>query len=169
MKIIDDFLPYHNFKQIEDNIFKARLPWHYNPGSLKENGDWVGPSQLTHVFYDKDVGGVRSAFYSLVEIIPQKLGAIGAKRLCRIKGNLNPKTFFPRGGGYHTDYKSPPPHRKTAVYYINTNNGYTKVKGYGKVKSVANRLAIFDCNNLHQGVTCTDKDVRVVFNINYDE
>ena len=51
---------------------------------------------------------------------------------------------------------------------LNTCNGYTKFKKSGKVKSVANRMVIFDSNLEHQGVTCTDKKRRVVINFNYD-
>ena len=56
----------------------------------------------------------------------------------------------------------------TAILYINTNNGYTKFKKGGKVKSVANRMLIFDSQLEHAGVTCTDALRRVVVNFNYD-
>ena len=55
----------------------------------------------------------------------------------------------------------------TSILYINTNNGWTVIKGYGKVESVANRMVIFDSNLQHSGVTCTDKNRRVVINFNY--
>ena len=29
---------------------------------------------------------------------------------------------------------------KTSIYYVNSNNGFTRFKGGGKVKSVANRM-----------------------------
>ena len=46
--------------------------------------------------------------------------------------------------------------------------GWTQFKKGGKVKSVANRMVIFDNNLLHAGVTCTDEKCRVVMNFNYD-
>ena len=55
----------------------------------------------------------------------------------------------------------------TAILYINTNNGWTKFKGGGKIKCVENRIVIFDSNIQHAGFTCTDKKRKVVVNFNY--
>ena len=55
----------------------------------------------------------------------------------------------------------------TGVFYINTCNGGTKFKNGPKVKSVANRVVIFDTNFEHAAVTCTDKQSRVVVNFNF--
>ena len=119
--------------------------------------------------FDKKNGGIISNDYSLFDLVQQKLGV---SRLERIKANLNPKTFFHRKGGFHTDQRSlsegVPQHQKTAVFYVNTNNGWTEFKKGGKVKSVANRIVIFDSNLEHTGVTCTDEKRRVVINFNYD-
>ena len=64
-------------------------------------------------------------------------------------------------------FSDPYQHTKTAVFYINTNNGWTEFKKGGKVKSVANRIVIFDSKLEHSGVTCTDENKRVVMNFNY--
>ena len=82
--------------------------------------------------------------------------------------NLSPRTFFHRKGGMHIDLTGQSSPQKTAIFYVNTNNGWTEFKKGGKVKSVANRIVIFDSNLEHQGVTCTDKKRRVVINFNYD-
>ena len=55
----------------------------------------------------------------------------------------------------------------TAILYINTNNGWTRFKKGARVKSIANRIVIFDSNLEHSGVTCTDEKRRVVMNFNY--
>ena len=57
----------------------------------------------------------------------------------------------------------------TAVFYVNTNNGYTIFESGEKVSSVENRMVIFDSNILHTGTTCTDERVRCVLNFNYYE
>ena len=57
----------------------------------------------------------------------------------------------------------------TSILYLNTNNGWTAIKGYGKVENVANRMVIFDSNLQHTGVTCTDQNRRVMINFNYEE
>ena len=105
-----------------------------------------------------------SSFFSIIE---PNLKLLGVTKLYRIKANLNPRTVFHRKGGWHIDFVNDPPF-KTAVYYVNTNNGWTEFKNGGRVKSVANRMVIFDSNLEHQGVTCTDEKRRVVINFNYD-
>ena len=85
-----------------------------------------------------------------------------------MKANLGPKTPKPITCNFHTDVVKSYVGSKTAVYYINTNNGYTLFKkGKKKVKSVENRIVIFDAMEEHTTVTQTDKDVRLVLNINY--
>ena len=71
--------------------------------------------------------------------------------------------MFHRNTGWHVDNKN----MKTSILYINTNNGYTKIKGHGKVKSVANRMVIFPSTLEHAGFACSDKKKRVVVNFNW--
>ena len=47
--------------------------------------------------------------------------------------------------------------------------GYTKLKKCRKLKSVANRMLIFDSDLEHAVFTCTDEQNRVVVNFNYTE
>ena len=55
----------------------------------------------------------------------------------------------------------------TSIFYINTNNGYTKFENGEKVESVANRMVTFSTNLKHTGTSCTDERTRVVINFNY--
>ena len=55
----------------------------------------------------------------------------------------------------------------TSIFYINTNNGYTKFKDGTKVESIANRMITFPANMEHCGTSCTDKNIRIVINFNY--
>ena len=164
MQVIDNFLPEYHFKQISNAVLGKKFFWHFRDGIVVPND---GQCQFTHVIFDIQHGGVLSEYYPLFNIVQQKLGV---KRLDRIKLNLNPKTIFHRKGGYHTDRdnSNQPQHQKTAVLYINTNNGWTQFKKGGKVKSVANRIVICDNNLEHTGVTCTKENRRVIVNFNYD-
>ena len=56
---------------------------------------------------------------------------------------------------------------KTAILYMNTNDGYTEFESGEIVESVANRVVIFSGTKMHRGTTCTDAKRRVVMNINY--
>ena len=67
-------------------------------------------------------------------------------------------------GSFHIDF---PIESETAILYINTNNGYTEFEDGTQVKSVENRVVIFNSNMLHTGRNCTDENVRVLINLNY--
>ena len=165
MQVIDNFLPEYQFRQISNMILSNEFSWYFFDGVIEPND---GQCQFTHSFFDMIYGGRLSDHYPLFDIVQQKLRV---SRLDRIKSNLNPKTVFHRKGGYHTDQRHPSEgllHQKTAVFYINTNNGWTEFKKGGKVKSVENRIVIFDSNLEHTGVTCTDEKRRVIVNFNYD-
>ena len=160
MKVIDDFLPDYYFKSIHNTLLGFEFPWYYykhvNYSDIEDD-----MFQFIHIFYDKSLGPDSQFF--LMEIFLRRLGV---RDLYRIKANLNPRTFFHRKTGYHIDLEESGPHQ-TAVYYVNSNNGYTEFKKGGKVKSVANRMVIFDSKLEHQGVTTTDQKARVVINFNY--
>ena len=168
MEVIDNFLSEYQFKQITNVILTNRFPWYWNDRTLDpEHYKNHNPNdyQFTHRIFDLTDGGILSDYYSLCDIIQRKLGV---RKLDRIKMNLLSQTFFHRKGGMHTDLRGLPSIQKTAIFYANTNNGWTEFKKGGKVKSVANRIVIFDSNLEHTGVTCTDEKRRVVINFNYD-
>ena len=56
---------------------------------------------------------------------------------------------------------------KTAILYINTNNGITIFETGEEIKSEENKIVMFPSNLKHTGTTHTDEKVRVVLNINY--
>ena len=164
MEIYDNFLSEYQFKNFDTQIVNsAHFPWYYNDRVVIENDGY----QFTHGIFDLHDGGIVSNMFPLFTLLLEKLKV---KNLVRIKLNLNPKTFFHRGTGWHVDYSpnDPFPHTKTAVFYLNTNNGWTSFKKGGRVKSKSNRIVIFDSSSKHQGVTCTDDNRRIIVNLNYD-
>ena len=157
MKIIDNFLPKYYFEMIQEMLV-SDFPWYYGDILEYPTDKEKDMFHFYHCLYERDNPSV---FFDLVKpCIP----LLGARNLLRVKANLQTRTWFNRNGGYHTD---PWPDATTAVYYVNTNNGWTHIKGHGKVKSVANRVVIFDSNLKHAGFTCTDEKRRVVVNFNY--
>ena len=73
--------------------------------------------------------------------------------------------WFYTDGASYIDY----PDGKTAVFYINTNDGYTEFESGVRVSSVANRVCIFDSNLEHRGTTHSEGGhQRVVVNFNYE-
>ena len=89
------------------------------------------------------------------------------KKLFKAKVNIRTRTSKIYGSEYHVDIIEKIEGHKTAIYYLNTNDGYTLFKSGEKVKSVGNRLVVFDGQLYHYGTTCTDQNIRSVLNINY--
>ena len=158
--VIDNFLPLYQFEQLQSVMMGDNLPWFYNH-LINYDNPKDGQYQFTHTFFHEKRNGISSPYlnesWKFFEI------KLKVNEWYRIKANLNPRTLFHRNGGYHIDYSN----ITTAVYYVNTTNGYTKFKKGGKVKSVANRIVIFDSNLKHAGMSCTDQPRRVVLNFNW--
>jgi hypothetical protein len=169
IRIIDNFLSDEEYSTLKENMKSLR--WEYSHNVTGEHGhttkcedkyDW----QMVHYFYLHPFN--ISDQYNIVNSIIQKINPIV---LYRAKMNLNPVTSEHIEHGFHTD-SYPVEHAKkfkTAVYYINTNNGYTKFDNGEEVKSQANRLVIFPGDMLHTGSTCTDQKNRLVLNLMYLE
>ena len=116
----------------------------------------------THTFHDRQ--RVESKYF---EILYPLLDKINPKALVRIRANCNTITDRIIEHGYHTDVPLGT-NCRTSIFYLNTNNGYTKFKEDGSiVNSVANRLLTFSSDMKHTSTTATDVTQRVVINFNY--
>jgi hypothetical protein len=93
------------------------------------------------------------------------LDALEIRALMRMKANLNARSDKQIEHGFHVDYNGDG--FSTAIYYVNTTNGYTKFIDGTIIEGLANRVIIFPGNMLHTGVKCTDEHARVVINFNY--
>ena len=159
--IIDDFLPQEEFDLLEDHMMGYYFPWYYMDRESYETE--TDTFQFQHTFYKGGEYPYISEYYDLVKPILRKLN-VDEKKLHRIKAILTTKTSEHRFSGYHIDYKD----MTTVAFYVNTNNGYTEFQKGAKIKSVANRAAIFDSNMVHGGHTATDQKTRVMINFNYE-
>ena len=156
MKIINNVLTNEEFLKIENTFTSAFFPWFISKGVLFGQKNY----QFTHTFYQNFL--IRSDQFVLIEPILKNLNP---SAIIRIKANLLTKAGKIIEHGMHTDVEIE--NSKTAVYYVNTNNGYTKFENGKKINSQANTLVIFNSNIEHTGTTCTDKDYRIVLNLNY--
>ena len=160
IKIADNFLAKDEFDQLQSVMMSTAFPWYFSPyvvyhSELKD----LNLSQFPHqIFTGRD--GVESAGYKLISPIIDNLNV---KSIVRIKANLLNKTENIKEHSFHSDFKN----NRTAIYYVNTNNGYTKFANGEKIDSVENRLIDFDSNMEYTGSTCTDQKCRIVININY--
>ena len=163
-EVIDNFLPEGEANQIKYTLMNDEyFPWYCNHTVVDRiHEDFLENYQFTHTFY-KDYTPV-SSYMALVAPLVEKINPLA---IMRIKANLGPirqtRVEFP----YHTDFKGVEFGTKTAIYYVNTNNGVTILKDGTEIESVANRLVIFDQNIPHTGTTCSDQKFRCLINLNY--
>jgi hypothetical protein len=164
IEIFDDYLDEEEFNKIK-NIFidNEKFPWHYTPGIAYPNEvKQIDKFQFFNLMYRNDIG-VKSDFYlSLYPLINK----INPKEILRVKANLGTRTDSHIEGGMHTDSKMK---HTTAIFYLNTNNGFTMFESGERVDSVENRLVTFDSTIMHTGFSQTDTNTRVVLNLNYIE
>jgi hypothetical protein len=164
IKIIDNFLEEEEFTKLQTAMLDSYgFPWYYNNGvvtPVKDN-DHINNYQFTHLFYDNYQPN--SEYFPLLSALIKK---ISPTAIVRIKANLNPVTETPIVYDFHVDF---PFKCKTAIFYLNTNNGVTILDDGTELDSVANRIMIFDSSLPHTGTTCTDQKVRGLINLNYYE
>jgi hypothetical protein len=157
VKIINNCLKKEEFIHIQDLMTNNFFPWYITWG-VASNGKH--DYQFTHTFYyDSEV---KSPYFNLLNNI---LEILKPSSLIRIKANLLTKTDKIIEHGYHIDTKIK--NSKTGIFYINTNNGYTKFKNKKLIKSEENKLIFFDSSKEHTGTTCTDELFRIVINFVY--
>ena len=158
IELIDNFLPEEEFKSIQSFMMGGEFRWFYAEGrAFADDGQY----HMTHMFFQPQVGS-NSEHLNMWNTFMNK---VEAKKCERIKANLMFKTPTIEPAQYHIDY----PDMKTAIFYINTNNGYTELESGVRVNSVANRVCIFDSNLKHRGTTHSEGgQQRIAVNFNYE-
>ena len=165
----DDFLITPWFDDLFKDITHANIPWYLN-NSVSDPHD--GLYQFVHVYYTANewisenrryVGTILQTIHEEYEIDPI---------LIRVKANLRSKSASFDPAPFHTDCnwltkREPTPKWKTAIFYVNNNNGYTFFENSDvKIESKENRFVVFDSDIAHSGTAATD-DHRYVINFNW--
>ena len=179
IEIIENFLPQREFKVIENIFYDPSFPWYFQPYVDFHPTGGYNPDvnikdrtfQFAHMFYHENEW-CSSHGKPLLSI----LNKFKILALLRIKTNLTTVTPTITEHRFHTDIIAGGDwsgHKlneiTTAIFYINTNDGYTKFKDGTKVESVANTLVKFPSNTMHLGTTCTNRKSRIVINFNFLE
>lgn len=167
MLVVDNFLPPQQFLAIKNAFLNESFPWTLtsktNTGKnllCEERFDY----QLVHMLYHAP--NIISKYLDTINPLIKK---INASILLRAKANVTFCNQNLHEFEFHTDL---PEHiakiAKTAVFYLNTNNGYTLFKETKeKVISLENRIVFFDAIKEHTGSNCTDQKFRTVLNLNF--
>ena len=158
--IEDNFLLEKDFKPLQAAIMSPYFPWFFSDYVVFNEEDHLKDNfQFTHTFI---ANNQKSNQYQLLNSLLEK---INPKNLLRVKANLGTRNVEHVEYDYHTDFDEPGV--TTGIFYINTNNGYTRFVNGKKVDSIANRYVTFDGLELHSSVSQTNTKSRVVLNFNY--
>jgi len=158
MKIINNFIENKKFEILQENITGVHFPWYLQNG-VNYNKD--GYFQFTHNFIINE-----KTVSDFIIILKPIFNILEAKKLIRVKLNLLNKTEKIIEHGFHIDTDQGI-NCTTGILYLNTNNGYTKFKDNTVISSEENKFIEFNSNTEHTGTSCTDKDYRIVLNLNY--
>tara|TARA_R100001594_G_scaffold17811_1_gene36012 strand:- start:485 stop:970 length:486 start_codon:yes stop_codon:yes gene_type:complete len=161
MKVYDNFLPSKEHISLKTELEHSMFPWYYIPNQANDDGHFY----LCHVFYfDYQY---KTHYADVLKNLIYKINPTG---LINIRANCLLNRFKQLESNWHIDnYHSKDMNYKTAIYYVNTNNGITEFKTGEKIESVENQLIVFDCKKEHRALSQTDVDRRIVININYFE
>jgi hypothetical protein len=166
-KTIDNVLSKNDYKKLYDLFFNAPIPWFYNGETVTNIED--DTYFFTHSIYRENK--INSETFDFVYDIFKT--ALGIRSCHMIRANLTLNTSKEIITAMHTDCD---PYRsfygdkvsfKTAIFYLNTNNGSTFLEKDIEVKAIANRILIFDGNTLHCNKFSTDTKRRIILNFNY--
>ena len=160
--IVNNFLTPEEFNPISKLLLSSTFEWYYTSSVAHRDSTVEKKSRyfaMTHMFYRDH--NFRSSYSNLLDPIIKQLDP---KALLRIKANLFPSSSSLHNYPFHIDY---PYSHKTAIYTINTNNGFTFFEDKTKVGSKENQMLFFDGSKPHASTTCTDQQVRINIGFNY--
>lgn len=169
IEIIDDYLSLDDYGTLynywignyDNGDIANSCVWAFNDG-ISAPGD--GHFQFVHQIFAKH--NIISPAFNIVKPIIEREDMVA---IARIKANSICRTdsLIVFDWAFHCDFDPRMEHMTTAIYYINTCDGYTLFEDGTKIDSVANRLVKFPANLKHTGTTCTDTNRRILINFNY--
>lgn len=164
-----EYLTQKNFLSVTElDFFKQVIIYHNvvhsfnwflsnNVADESDNNDYY----FVHTFFDNRTVTTSPELWSMFRILIDKLDV---KAMMRGKVNLYPRTNQIIEHGPHKDL---PFTHKGAVFYLNSNDGYTKLEDGTKIESIENQVLFFDPSTFHNSTTCTDAKYRITIAINY--
>ena len=168
MEVKDNYLKQEYFDELVDEFTSPYFPYYLHP---KNEG--YDDMQFVHAIYYRNTP--MSDTYELIKPLLEQLNVCS---LIRCKLNLTSRTDKRIEYPLHVDISNAPSNAKTAILYMNSNNGHTKFMGPESkyidwdycYESKANRLVRFENNVKHAGSTNTcEEPYRLVLNLDYFE
>jgi hypothetical protein len=173
-EVVDNFLEKESLEKLQDLILGSAtngyFGWniitevagtydgdeeYYNPEIENQLWNWYG----VHLIYNTLPNS--PYFDDVLNIFRDRWEL---KSLMRIKANFYPYTSEVKEHAKHKDFKF---NHKSAVFSLNTCDGFTRMSNGDKVDSVANRIVFFDGSEYHNSSTTSNAKGRYNINFNY--
>jgi len=156
MKVIDNFLEQDSFNHFKKTITGQYFPWYFNSQKVLDDNH-LDNFQFVNIFQQGNTANF------LLDVFKKKLKV---SNFLRAKLNCTTRTskIFKFKPHYDWDGDS-----NIAIFYVNSNNGFTEFETGEKIKSVENRLLTFDNKLKHFGTTSTNSKTRIVLNLCYEK
>tara|TARA_X000001036_G_scaffold11116_1_gene9759 strand:- start:702 stop:1268 length:567 start_codon:yes stop_codon:yes gene_type:complete len=183
IQVKDDILPWQDFQNLAYTIMKSPVYLPYDSsategetdGSVNDFGLKEYPNVKIHesifstLLYQNQFNGayVSNIFKGCDQIVKKLLVALECKELFTARVSCTTGQAENYVSQFHTDFAYDPRITKTAILYLNANNGGTKFEHGDFVQSKPNRVCLFPSDMVHAGVWCTDKKLRFITNFNY--
>ena len=151
-KIIDNFLEREDFENLSSIILDKNFLWSIN-STEKTSTLFL---ELCHYINHEPL----SEFYNSLVPIMRKVQMLG---LVEIKSNLYFGNKFIQSFKKEKNYDF---NVGTAIYYLNSNDGYTLLEDGSKIESRENRILLFEDSEYYE-TNCTDNSCRVNITFNY--
>jgi hypothetical protein len=159
MKEIKNFLPYEQFKELQNLILNIDFPWRIRETMTNEDENIY----FTHSFFNKKIINSDLLYINYIIPILNKLNAIAP---IEIRANMVLNKIYDKSG-WHTDYDF---NNFTAILYLNNCDGGTELKIEDKIKfiqSEENKILIFNSKIIHRSVSSNKNDRKYILNFNY--
>jgi hypothetical protein len=168
-KILDNALNENSFHDLQKYFFSSDMTWYYNNTTIDNEVD--ESYYFSHWMYKEHQ--IKSNMFESVYNLFNPI--LDLRSIFSIRANLTLKRENKLCTSWHTDvepyslFNGESVNFKTAIFYLNTNNGSTfldKEKKY-EVEAVSNRLIIFDASVFHCNEYSSNTKERIVLNFNY--
>jgi len=166
MNVFDDFLPQKDASAIQSYMMSEHFPWFYSSDDPS--------TKYEHIFYaakGENPEPDREVTAGTALILDPLMAALKVSKPFVVKAVSLAKTHNIIQQEYTTST------RKTAIYYVNSNDGVLEIADSNtsyspdniKIESLANSIAVLDEGIKYRGSTCTDKGRRVFIRVEYEE